>query len=222
MRSSCAGVPAWTAALPPGDTRHWLLYEARNFGYVPKAHAHADDYDAREAKWFSASLLSLFLFGLVVRALALVVFVARNHSLGDVRTRLMGRANRIKNWAAGGLEVTLSAVRSKRLLYQRERREVGTTAEGEEGEVVPEPTTATATSPGRWTRFQRFAGRSPERQTPEASRFSKRWKVKRGKHGKESVAFTASPPQPPPPPPSELQAISSSGEMLETIRLDVD
>ena len=98
----------WMTALPTGDKRRWLLYEASNFGYVPRR--HAQDYDEREVQWLYASLWSLFLFGLTIRIVTLIIFVARNHTVADVRSAAAERVTQVKNSLSGGPAVTLLAV----------------------------------------------------------------------------------------------------------------
>lgn len=85
-----------TAAARPFDaSRSSILYQTQSFGMLPGASysdtASAEDavltYEVRDSRWYENGLLSLWLFGLVVRMLALVAFVVRNWDLKAMRRK---------------------------------------------------------------------------------------------------------------------------------------
>lgn len=57
---------------------------AAQFGFLPYDVWKVQLYERREVHWFAASMLHLFGFGLVIRILTLLTFVARNYSIKDV------------------------------------------------------------------------------------------------------------------------------------------
>ena len=49
-------------------------------------------YEVRASRWYAAGMLNLFLFGLLVRLLALAAFVVRNWDLKAMRRNVGARA----------------------------------------------------------------------------------------------------------------------------------
>ena len=76
-----------TASLPFDQARTYLLYNMQqSFGMLPgrsyNSTSEAEDavytYEVHTSQWYAAGILSLWLFGLAVRLLALFAFVVRN------------------------------------------------------------------------------------------------------------------------------------------------
>ena len=96
-----------TASLPFDQARNFLLYNTQSFGMLPgrsyNSTSEAEDavytYEVHTSQWYAAGILSLWLFGLAVRLLALVAFVVRNWDFKSMHRQMTQHARRA-GWRA--------------------------------------------------------------------------------------------------------------------------
>ena len=85
-------------ARPFDDQRSFILHNMQDFGMLPDpinstaSEEAVHSYEVRASRWYAAGMLNLFLFGLLVRFLALAAFVVRNWDLKAMRRNVGARA----------------------------------------------------------------------------------------------------------------------------------
>ena len=70
-------VMSWAQAGPFAYRRTFLLSTLQTKGYLPLGEALVLKYETNETRWWSECLLMLFAFGLVVRAVSILLFTLR-------------------------------------------------------------------------------------------------------------------------------------------------
>jgi len=90
MWAILAGGMLDATSLPFGTVRMFVLFTFQDLGFIPKAGAYADidAYERGDVDWYSAAILAILLFGIVVRLMSLTWFIIRHWDKKKVLTRL--------------------------------------------------------------------------------------------------------------------------------------